>query len=256
MQITTEITSSKIASDNPIHQRLLYAYEASKSNIYGNVLEVGCGEGRGLATIADFCKNYTALDKNNALLNELSAKYPQFSFIHTNVPPFENVSDNSFDTIICFQVIEHIEDDNFFIKEIYRVLKPGGKAVISTPNINLTLSRNPWHTREYTPQELQLLLKKYFSSIEVKGISGNKKVMDYYELNKKSVQKITRWDIFNLQYRLPATILRIPYDFLNRLNRNKMMKIDNSLVSNISLSDYHLSTDMATCFDLFYIATK
>lgn len=256
MQITTEITSSKIASDNPIHQRLLYAYEASISNINGNVLEVGCGEGRGLATIASYCKNYTALDKNAALLQSLSLVYPNFSFINTNVPPFENIADNSFDTIVCFQVIEHIEDDIFFVKEISRVLKPGGKAIISTPNIHLTLSRNPWHTREYTPKELQILLAQHFKNVQMQGVSGNKKVMDYYELNKKSVQKITKWDIFNLQNNLPASILRIPYDILNRFNRNNMMKNDQKLVSDIATSDYHISSDMALCFDLFYIATK
>ncbi|TAG51770.1 MAG: class I SAM-dependent methyltransferase [Cytophagales bacterium] len=256
MQITTEITSSKIASDNPIHQRLLYAYEACKSYLFGDVLEVGCGEGRGLETIEKYCKSYTALDKNTALLETLSKKYPSFSFINTHFPPFNDLKDNSFDTIICFQVIEHIQDDVFFLKEMARVLKPGGKAIISTPNINLTLSRNPWHTREYTPEQLQKLLSKDFKTILVAGITGNKKVIDYYEINKKSVQKIMRWDIFNLQYVLPASILQIPYDFLNRMNRNKMMGQNQSLVSEISTQDYSVSKEMKVCFDLFYIATK
>lgn len=256
MQITTEITSSQIASDNPIHQRLLFAYEAANQYINGSVLEVGCGEGRGLETIASNCQNYTALDKNDALLALLAKKYPTFSFIHTNVPPFENVADNSFDTIVCFQVIEHIQNDNLFVSEIARVLKPGGKAIISTPNIDLTLSRNPWHIREYKPKQLKDLLLKYFSNIEDKGISGNQKVMDYYELNKKSVKNITRWDIFNLQYKLPASVLRIPYDILNRFNRNKMMKNDVKLVSDIALSDYFVTNDFAKSFDLFYVCQK
>lgn len=256
MQITTEITSSKIASDNPIHQRLLFAYQAATSFIQGNVLEVGCGEGRGLETISSFCKNYTALDKNEALLNVLSQKYPNFNFINTNVPPFENINDNSFDTVVCFQVIEHIANDNFFVKEIARVLKPNGRAIISTPNIDLTLSRNPWHEREYKPNQLKDLLAKNFKSVDCQGVTGNEKVFEYYELNKKSVQNIMKWDIFNLQYLLPASVLRIPYDYLNRKNRNKMMDADNSLVSQINTSDFTLSDDMSKCFDLFYIAHK
>ena len=115
-----------------------------------------------------------------------------------------------------------MKKDEDFIKEIYRVLRKGGKALITTPNIKMTLSRNPWHEREYTASELENLCAKYFSNVEMKGIAGNEKVMDYYEQNKASVNKIMRFDVFNLQHRLPVSLLRIPYDFMNRLNRNKL----------------------------------
>ncbi len=255
-QITTEITSSKIASDNPIHQRLLFAYEAAKKFVSGNILEVGCGEGRGLETLSPFCTSYTALDKNKALLDQLATKYPSYKFIETNVPPFSGIDSNQFDCVIAFQVIEHINKDDFFVKEIHRVLKPGGKAIITTPNIDLTLTRNPWHEREYTAKQLTDLLKKHFRSVNSQGVTGNKKVFDYYELNKKSVSKFTRWDFFNLQHRLPASWLRVPYDILNRMNRDKMMNADNALVSDIELSDFSLSANPDACFDLFYIAEK
>ncbi len=255
-QITTEITSSKIASDNPIHQRLLFAYEAAKDFVAGNMLEVGCGEGRGLETLAPYCTAYTALDKNRTLLEQLKGQYPNYSFIETNVPPFSGIESNSFDTVIAFQVIEHIHSDDFFINEIHRVLKPGGKAIITTPNIDFTLTRNPWHEREYTASQLSTLLNKYFKSVSAQGITGNKKVFDYYELNKKSVRKFTRWDILDLQYKLPNALLRVPYDMLNRLNRNRMMNADNLLVSNIDISDYSLATNTNLCFDLFYVSIK
>jgi hypothetical protein len=48
---TTEIASEVIASDNPIHQRLIKAYYLSLDYIKGDVLEVGCGEGRGVDLI-------------------------------------------------------------------------------------------------------------------------------------------------------------------------------------------------------------
>ena len=63
--------------------------------------------------------------------------------------------ENSVDFIVTFQVIEHIQDDEEFIKEIYRVLKAGGKLILTTPNRLMSLSRNPWHVREYSPEEMR-----------------------------------------------------------------------------------------------------
>ena len=45
---TTEIATAKLISANPIHQRLLKAYIAAQPWISGNLLEIGCGEGRGV----------------------------------------------------------------------------------------------------------------------------------------------------------------------------------------------------------------
>jgi len=42
-------------------------------------------------------------------------------------------SDNSFDLIICYHILEHIEDDQAAMKELYRILKKGGSCIIQTP---------------------------------------------------------------------------------------------------------------------------
>ena len=52
------------------------------------------------------------------------------------IPPLHNIESNSIDYVVTFQVIEHIQDDNYFLEEIYRVLKPGGKLLLTT-QINL-----------------------------------------------------------------------------------------------------------------------
>ncbi|MFN7012758.1 MAG: class I SAM-dependent methyltransferase, partial [Bacteroidia bacterium] len=161
-----------------------------------------------------------------------------------------------FDKAISFQVIEHIEDDLLFLAEIQRVLKPGGQLILTTPNIKMSLTRNPWHVREYTLEELKTLLEKYFSKVEMKGITGNQKVMDYYYENKKGVEKFTRFDIFNLQYRLPRQVLQIPYDILNRINRRIIMNKNNKLVNSVTHEDYFLKEADDTVFDFFCIATK
>lgn len=253
---TTEIASDKIVSDNPIHQRLLQAYYLAKPYIKGDLLELGCGEGRGVELLAPLAESYLALDKIQSVIDELTKKFPKVSFQQGVFPPFRTLADNSYDTIVSFQVIEHVKQDGDFLAEIHRVLKPGGRAILTTPNIKRTLTRNPWHIREYTAAELTVLAKQYFQKVEIKGIGGNEKVLSYYEENKRSVEKITRFDVLNLQYRLPAALLRIPYDILNRINRNKLNKGNNELVSNIGHDDYLLVENADEALDLFLVLEK
>lgn len=253
---TTEITSDEIVSDNPIHQRLFKAYVVAAEYVNGDLLEVGCGEGRGVSTLINLVKSFTAVDKIESALEALRPKFPQATFRSMNIPPLTGLKDNAYNSIVSFQVIEHIQDDFLFLKEIHRVLKPGGVAMLTTPNRSMSLSRNPWHIREYLPQELADLAAKIFPDVQMKGITGNAKVMNYHAENKKSVQKITRFDILNLQYRLPASILRIPYEILNRWNRDKLRSIDHKLVENITHDDYIVVDDATNALDLLLIVKK
>lgn len=253
---TTEITSEKITSDNPIHQRLYKAYVVAKPYVLGDVLEVGCGEGRGISLLTANAKSFTAVDKLKPVLDELQKQYPSARFKSMNIPPLTGLDDNMYDLVVSFQVIEHIQDDALFLKEIHRVLKPGGTALLTTPNRKMSLSRNPWHIREYLPHELKQLAERFFSKVEMKGITGNEKVMAYYEENKRSVNKVTRWDILDLQHRLPAALLKIPYEILNRWNRNKLQVTDNDLVRNIKHEDYKVVDNAIDALDLFMIVKK
>ncbi len=252
---TTEITSDKLASDNPLHQRLLKPYSVAGDWVKGDLLEIGCGEGRGIDWLLPYVSSYAAIDKIESAVTRLRLKFPSAKFMSGHLPPLP-YKDASFDSIVSFQVIEHIKDDLLFLKEIHRVLRPGGVALITTPNRIMSLSRNPWHAREYTSQELSILVKTIFPTVQMKGVTGNEKVMAYHEQNRRSVDKIMRWDIFDLQHRLPAALLRIPYDLLNRLNRNKLQTDADELVAGISLSDYLITDEGVLSLDLFLVIRK
>jgi len=251
---TAERVSHTDVSDNYVYQRSLLAYLKAAELVSGNVLEIGTGSGYGVEVLAPKADQFTTIDKfsNNI---DFSA-YNNVTFRQMNVPPFKGIDDNQFDFVVSFQVIEHIEDDHAFVAEIHRVLKPGGKFIVTTPNIKMSLTRNPWHVREYTVGELDALLREKFAEVEKLGVFGNEKIMEYYENNRKSVEKITRWDIFNLQYKLPRRVLQVPYDILNRRNRKKLVAQDNSLVASITIEDYAIRAAEADCFDLFYVAKK
>ncbi|MDE0471598.1 MAG: class I SAM-dependent methyltransferase [Ekhidna sp.] len=252
---TTEITSAKIHSDNPIHQRLLSAYHFAKPYIEGDLLELGCGEGRGVEILAPLAKRYQGIDKIEGIIKQLRIKYPDHDFMSGTFPPFP-FKDNEFDLVIAFQVIEHVKKDEEFLREVHRMLKPRGVALITTPNIKMTLSRNPWHIREYTGRQLKELCEKYFANVEMKGIAGNEKVTKYHEQNRVSVNKIMKYDILNLQHKLPASLLSKPYEILNRINRERLKSNDNELVKSIKWDDFKLGEPDECDLDLFCVVTK
>ena len=68
---TTEITSEEIPSDNPIHQRLFKAYVVAQEYVRGDVLEVGCGEGRGFDLMIPKAVSFSAVDKIRPVIDRL-----------------------------------------------------------------------------------------------------------------------------------------------------------------------------------------
>jgi len=251
---TTEIASAALASDNPLHQRLLFPYEAAPRWVRGRLLEVGCGEGRGIEKMLAGITSYTAIDKIETAIAALRARFPQAHFVSGHLPPLP-FKDGQFDAVVTFQVIEHIENDRLFLAEVHRVLAPGGVLLLTTPNRRQSLSRNPWHIREYEAHELLALAARVFGAAEMKGIAGNEKVMAYHEQNRQAVNRLMRWDVFDLQHRLPAGVLKIPYEWLNRRNRNRL-NAAGALAQSITTHDYFVCDNATEALDLFLIARK
>ena len=253
---TAERSSATDSSENVVFQRHFVAYKETAKLISGTVLEIGSGEGYGIRELVDKCDKYIAIDKYATKINSEIKNTKNITFIECEVPPLKDIDDNCIDFVVSFQVIEHIYDDKYFLSEIKRVLKKNGKLILTTPNKKMSLSRNPWHIREYTVQEMSDLLNNFFSKTEIMGVFGNEKVMKYYKKNRDSIQQITRFDIFNLQYKLPRWMLQIPYDILNRFNRHKLQDFNEKLVKDIKYTAYIIKDVDKSCLDYFCVATK
>ncbi|MFI3289008.1 MAG: class I SAM-dependent methyltransferase [Rikenellaceae bacterium] len=253
-KIATAERVSRELSDNFVFQRSRLAYYFAAERVSGRVLEIGTGSGYGVDIIAPHAMEFVTMDKFLPAIEPDTL--PQNVEMVSAVAPKLPFTDSSFDYVISFQVIEHIEDDSEFVSEIYRVLRDGGKAIISTPNRPISITRNPWHVREYSSGEFSTLLGAKFNDVSPYGVVGNDVVMEYYKKNRESVERITRFDIFDLQHRLPCWILRIPYDILNRLNRNRLLNENQSLTSSIKMEDYSVTEHLDNAFDLIYIAQK
>lgn len=249
---TAERVSAQDASDNYVFQRSILAYHKASEIVSGRVLEIGTGMGYGVRIVAPHTEEFITIDKSEAYAEPLPENA---RFLQMAAPPIR-FEDESFDYVISFQVIEHIKQDKEFVKEVWRVLKKGGRFIVSTPNAPMSLTRNPWHVREYTGGELQALLGSEFSEVEMYGVNGNEKIMEYYEKNRKGVEKITRFDILDLQHRLPRWILQIPYDILNRINRRRLLRRNQELTTSIKMEDYNVGELSEKSFDLYFTAKK
>ncbi|RSM83244.1 SAM-dependent methyltransferase [Kibdelosporangium aridum] len=126
------------------------------------VLEAGCGEGYGADLLAQCAKTVIGLDYDELTTKHVARKYPRVHMLRGNLVmlPF---ADQSIDVVANFQVVEHLWEQERFLAECVRVLRPGGRLLITTPNrITFSPGRdtplNPFHTRELNAAELTELL--------------------------------------------------------------------------------------------------
>lgn len=161
-----------------------FAYEKAVTYLEKDykLLEIGFGEGYGACYVDDHVQAVDALDVHKNSVVYANEKYgtESCSFIHytgENLP----FQDDTYDAVITFQVIEHIEDDHRFLQEIKRVLKKNSPALITTPNRETRLGpeEEPWnefHVREYSKKQLQDLLNGYFNRVQILGVRGERQV--------------------------------------------------------------------------------
>ena len=141
LPLTGERTLPGIPRENYWFRRHLVAYELAAREVRGKrVIDVGCGEGYGPALLASAAERVLGVDIAVEVVEHARDAYPapNLSFEVMNVNHL-GVADASFDVAVSFQVVEHLTDEAGYFREISRVLKPGGSALLTTPN-RLTIS--------------------------------------------------------------------------------------------------------------------
>ncbi|MFT3884848.1 MAG: class I SAM-dependent methyltransferase [Flavobacteriales bacterium] len=249
---TAERISRGEPGDNYIYQRSYFAYRKACELISGKVLEIGTGTGYALNELAARADLLITVDKH-ALCR---TPPPNVVFMRTQAPPLLNVPDASMDHVVSFQVIEHIPDDRYFLNEVRRVLKPGGRAILTSPNAKRSLTRNPFHVREYEVSEWDNLMRVYFTVEQRLGVFGSPAVETYIHENSRAVERLRRFDVFGLEHRAPSWLLRWAYSTLDRWDRQYLEGKLNGASSAIGANDFHLTEVSEDCLDLFYILRK
>lgn len=141
-----------------------------------DVLDVASGEGYGTAQLAARARFATGFDASAAAVAHARRRYARdnLCFEHGTIRSFfERSADARFDAVIAFEVIEHVtmEDQSFLLESIRRVLRPGGFALVSTPDklhyTDKPLNTNPFHVREYYRDEFAEELRRHFAHVQL-----------------------------------------------------------------------------------------
>jgi ubiquinone/menaquinone biosynthesis C-methylase UbiE len=134
------------------------------------VLDAGCGVGYGSAMLADAgARSVVGIDVDHAAVADASSRYgnrDEVEFIQGDLRnlPFD---DSSFDLVICFEAIEHVDHQDVALDELRRVLRDGGHLLLSSPNRDVYPPGNPHHVHEYTPEELESALTRRFGVVDL-----------------------------------------------------------------------------------------
>ncbi|HET6550998.1 MAG TPA: class I SAM-dependent methyltransferase [Solirubrobacter sp.] len=173
LHLTGERTLPDVPEENYWFRRHLAVYEWIAARTHGRrVVDLASGEGYGAAVLATTAASVVGVDANPEAFEHARLKYPQVTFERTMVELWQG----DVDCVVFLQTIEHIPDPEAMLDHIRRLIRPDGVAFVSTPNV-LTLaprgaerSGNPWHVREYRPDEYRALCARHFEHVDLLGL--------------------------------------------------------------------------------------
>jgi ubiquinone/menaquinone biosynthesis C-methylase UbiE len=166
---TGERLETFIYNDNTVEH--LHRYALAQSLVKGKkVLDIASGEGYGSNLLSFLADEVIGVDIDPVTVEKASKKYQannlQFKVGSADDIPIES---NSVDVVISFETIEHHDKHHEMMREIKRVLKPGGLLLMSSPDkkyySDATGHRNPFHVKELYEKEFKDLISTYFNKV-------------------------------------------------------------------------------------------
>lgn len=217
------------------------------------VLELGCGSGYGTSFLADNgVKKILAFDSSAKSIDFASTNFKnkKITYKCVNIESIRNIG--KFNIAISFEVIEHLTSPEVLLKLVKSSLVNEGKFIVSTPNryqssYDGNKPSNPYHIREYFPQEFSDLLKKFFKKVDLYGIflSSSKVGIE------KDVHKTWNWKLASLLVRK-----RWIRQMVNYFPRSVKRFITGEKILNFKSKDFKFSkTDLESASYLLAVCT-
>src|SRR5918997_1385968 len=175
LHLTGERTLPDVPEENYWYRRHLAVYEWIGARVHGRrVVDLACGEGYGTAVLGRTAASVVGVDANPDAYEHARLKYTGGN-VRFERDMIETWS-GDVDCVVFLQTIEHVQDPGAVLARLFELVGPRGVVYVSTPNV-LTLapkgeprSGNPWHVREYRPEEFRALCERHFGAADVLGV--------------------------------------------------------------------------------------
>jgi SAM-dependent methyltransferase len=202
LHLTGERTLPDVPEENYWFRRHLAVYQWIAARAHGRrVLDLACGEGYGSAVLARTAASVVGVDANPEAFEHARRKYAaaNLSFERDMVETWTG----DVDCVVFLQTIEHVRDPDAVLARLRDLVGAGGVVYVSTPNV-LTLapkgeprSGNPWHVREYRPDEYRALCERHYGGVELLGLFHTRKL----RLHQLAIERLG-WDAIHGRLRL------------------------------------------------------
>ena len=179
-------SGERIEADHLERYKFVCKFALGKS-----VLDIACGVGyAGPMFIQSGAVSYYGVDINDKLVEYAKDNFASelIGYSVGDICTFK--IDKKFDLISCFETIEHIRDYKTAIKNLSVMLNPGGTLLVSSPNRPVTSPNcntlndkpsNEFHTQEFIPEELLLLLSENGFSVDKNNLYGQRQRKKVYK---------------------------------------------------------------------------
>ena len=181
LHLTGERTLPDVPEENYWFRRHLVVYEWIAQRVHGRrVVDLACGEGYGASVLGRTAASVVGVDANPDAFEHANLKYTgeRVRFERDMVETWTG----TVDCVVFLQTIEHVQDPDAVLARLRDLVGPAGVVYVSTPNV-LTLappgeprSGNPWHVREYRPEEFRALCARQFTHVDLLGLFHARKL--------------------------------------------------------------------------------
>ena len=152
----------------------LHRYAYATEFVAGKrVIDIGSGEGYGASLLARTASSVIGFDVDLEAVSHAQRKYsrPNLNFVAASAAQLPSV--DPVDVVVCFETLEHIDNQEDLVREAKRLLTAEGLLIISTPDKKRYSDEaqydNPFHTRELYVEEFQELLRESFRAVRLLG---------------------------------------------------------------------------------------
>jgi SAM-dependent methyltransferase len=151
-----------------VEQLVRYSWAAQAAS-GRSVLDAGCGTGNGSRLLADGgAREVIGVDLSRAVLEMARPGMPESVRLQTGDLRNLGFEDDRFDLVVCFEVIEYVEDPHAVLAELIRVLAPGGLLLVSSPNRAAHQPGNPYQLHAFTANALEEALAARLNHVQLR----------------------------------------------------------------------------------------